>query len=951
MNSVYFFLPFILVTSLGIYQDSFGQIQNSYRGETFLDVTNPDGSHTQTLGLTPWILNGESYQPFIFTDGTTKTVETGYGSVKLNPDGSYSFYKDGKIAESELFTDKILAKYADVSNLNSWTYPNSVNNDTPEISWNGTTLTSTKSAAIGLLEYKYVNNDGEWKTQLEATNLSALTDKAFGFDQIIDLNRDSIMFNGIQRNLDNFNNTTFDKTWLTNNKAKVLDFLNGVNFDFDLGFDNLYSVTVIDTGPNKSRLIFDYRTSVPLLPNETLIIDPTYSSNNPTVDGTVLSTASIAATCTTTGSSLVTGSAVIAMYLPIAANNDQCYRAYSEWDISSIPSSSTVTDSDVEYDVATIYAGGAENCDYVAMTARPSTDTADQVWDSITSDTIMVANDATCTTTGDNKSEDLGALGDTYFTNQLASGWAAVGFKQTTESRGAANEGLEIASEEDAGATPKPTLTLTYTTGSPPNPVTSMTYANLTANTVEIIWAAPNSFGSGTFQNYTANSTTPHGAPLTFVGNTTSLFYNVTGLTFGTDYSFRVSAVTEIAYNTTGSYILNITTTSNTYSLPPTNLAATSGLPTAIDLDWDAATITNILGYRIEREDPIGSGWDTLVANTTTTTTAYTDSSVIVNLKYNYRVSAMNGSGFSSVSNEADSYAYHIPDAVTDLAGSATDFSTVDLTWSEPTLYADLIGYRINFTIPYGDPVSIVLPNPYTTGTSGSIFDLIPGGNYSFRVAPVTIFGANASGNIINVTTSSFLEPGDLTTGDITNTDDFKIFFDRNDINASAIQVDVTYLDTYDLSCDLAYQLARSNQTYSNMTETVVSADEVESSFLFINATGDIIHIKCWDVNTGDEAMYVLTITDFPFLDQISNMRNGTYGTYFQIGAIDGVTLMICILAMIGFNRTNPIGGIVFLVITVGVLSFFEIITYPIIMYPALALLMVWGYISTRKDD
>lgn len=948
MNSAYFFLPFILVTSLGIYQDTFAV--EAYRGETFLDVTNPDGSHTQTIGLTPWILDDGLYQPFIFTDGTTKTVETGYGSVKLNPDGSYSFYKDGKIIGQELFTDKIIAKYADISNLNSWTYPNSVNNDTPTISWNGTSLTSTKSAAIGLLEYKYVNNDGKWKTQLEATNLSAFTNKAFGFDQIIDLNRDSIMFNGIQRNLDNFNNTTFDKTWLTNNKAKVLDFLNGVNFDFDLGFENLYSVTVIDTGVNKSRLIFDYRTDTPLLPNETLIIDPTYSSNNPVDDGYVEDDNSddVCNVGTLVKDTVATSTYVLTN--PIGSVTD-CIIAFFDYDISSIPTNAAVTDVDFKYEVTAVPS--VANCDYVSMGTVRASDTATNIFTAVLSGgTEMVSNDATCTTVGINKSVDFGATGDSQVQTRVTagSGFFTFGMRLDSMVLTGASRGSTIGTEEGV-YTPDPTLEITYTQGSPPNPVTSMTSANLAANSVDIIWSAPNSFGSGTFQNYTANYTTPWGAPLTFLGNTTGLFLNVTGLAFGTDYSIRISAVTEIPYNTTGSYILNITTTSNTYSLPPTNLVATSGLPTAIDLDWDVATIDNIRGYRIEREDPIDSGWDTLVANTTTTTTAYTDSTVTTQIKYNYRISAMNGTGFSTYSNEDDSYAYHIPDAVTDLSGVATDFSTVDLDWTEPTLYADLIGYRINYTTPYGDPVSIALPNPYTTGTSGSIFDLIPGGNYSFRVAPVTIFGANASGNIINVTTSSFLEPGDLTTGDITNTEDFKIFFDRDDINSTAIQVDVTYSDTYDLSCDLSYQLARTNQTYSNMTETIVSADEVESSFLFINATGDIIHIKCWDVNTGDEAMYVLTITDFPFLDQISNMRNGTYGTYFQIGAIDGVTLMICILAMIGFNRTNPIGGIVFLVITVGVLSFFQIITYPIIMYPALALLMVWGYISTRKDD
>ena len=946
MNVIFFLIPFLLIASIGILQDSFA-LEN-YRGYDYQIIENPDGTKTWTGGLTPWVFDGNNYVPFLFDD-TTKKVTTEYGEVKLNADGSYSFYKDGQLK----FTDKITAKYADISNLNSWTYPNTLNNDTPDISWNGTAFVSSKvKSGIGQLDYIFSNNDGEWKTQLEATNLSGLTSKAFGFDQTVDLESDTIMFGGVQRNLDNFNGTVFDKQFLTNNKGKIIDFLNGVHFDFDIGFENLYSVTVIDTGANKSRLIFDYRTSVPLLPGETLIIDPTYTSNNPTVDGTVLSTASVAATCTTTGSSLVTGSAVIAQYLPTAAANDQCYRAYAEWDISSIPAAATITNSVVKYDVVIIYAGGAENCDYVGMTARPSTATADEVWDSISADTIMLANDATCTTTGDNKSVDLTATGDTYFTSRIASGWAAIGFKQTTESRGAANEGLEIASEEDAGATPKPTLTLTYIEGSPPNPVTSMTYANLAANSVDIIWTAPNSFGSGTFQNYTANSTTPHGAPLTFLGNTTGLFLNVTGLTFGTDYSFRVSAVTEFAYNTTGSYILNITTTSSTYSLPPTNLVATSQSATQIDLQWIASTIDNILGYKIERETPSGTGWSTIVSNTTNTNVYYNNTGLTSNIIYNYRVSAMNASGFSSVSNTYAMTTYHLPDAVTDLTGSATDLSTIDLSWTAPTSYAPaILGYMINGTTPTGEPVDVLNSNTSSTATTATALNLLIGQEYSFRVSPITIHGKNASGNIWNGSTIQTFVIGNLSNPDITNDDDFSIFFDRTDVNASAIQLDVTHPNSYNLSCDFDYKYARTNQTYSGLTTVPDGADDQVATFTLINATGDLVQVRCWDTITGDESIYVITITNFPFLEQVNNLRNGEYGTFFQIGAFDGVMLIVIFLGMVGLNRTTPIVGVIFVVITVFTMSYFGLITYPIIMYPAMIMMIVWAFVSTRKDD
>lgn len=484
----------------------------------------------------------------------------------------------------------------------------------------------------------------------------------------------------------------------------------------------------------------------------------------------------------------------------------------------------------------------------------------------------------------------------------------------------------------------------------PPDKITDLTSANLGTSTVDLLWTQPGLNG-GTLTNYLINFTTPFGNPQTFRANTTNTYLNVTGLTLGTDYSFRVSALTQGGYNATGN-ILNITTTAASYALPPTSLVATSSSSTQINLQWVASTMQNILGYKIERQTPSGSSWATIVSNTTNTNIYYNNTGLSTNIIYNYRVSAINGTGFSTPSNTYEMTTYHLPYAVTDLTALASDFSTVALSWSVPTSFAPSItGYQVNYTIPYGLPQTIQVPNPYTTTPNAIIYNLQVGGNYSFRVAPITVHGTNASGNIYNTTTNNLFTPGDINPMVAENTDDFKIFYTRTDTNSTSLQLDVTYPNTYTLICNFQYQFARLNDTYTGLSTTVVDADNVKSTFVFNNPANDVIHVKCLDTITLDEARYIITITQFPFLDQINNMRNGTYGTYFQIGAIDGVTLMICILAMIGFNRTNPMAGIIFLVITIGVLSWFEIITYPIIMYPALALLMVWAYMSTRKDD
>jgi len=226
MKHIFFFIPFLVVASLGIYQDSYAE--QTIRGYDYSDVTHDDGTHTWNGGLIPYILDqNNNYVPYLFSNGNQ--VETNYGSVILNADGSYSFYKKGVIDAAPLFTDKIIAKYADISDLNSWTYLNTLNNDTPDNSFDGVQFTSSKfKSGIGKLEYKYILDNGRWKTQLEPTNLSALNTKAFGLDQIVDLNRDTVRFGNQTINLDSFNNTTYDKTWLINHKSKVIDFLNDV---------------------------------------------------------------------------------------------------------------------------------------------------------------------------------------------------------------------------------------------------------------------------------------------------------------------------------------------------------------------------------------------------------------------------------------------------------------------------------------------------------------------------------------------------------------------------------------------------------------------------------------------------------------------------------------------------------------------------------------------------
>jgi len=108
-------------------------------------------------------------------------------------------------------------------------------------------------------------------------------------------------------------------------------------------------------------------------------------------------------------------------------------------------------------------------------------------------------------------------------------------------------------------------------------------------------------------------------------------------------------SVTLTAYFSTGS-------TTSTVPQPPTSLAATAVSSSQINLNWNAPTNNGgsaITGYKIERSTDAGTTWSTIVANTASTSTAFSDMGLAANTSYAYRVSAINSVGTSSPSNTA----------------------------------------------------------------------------------------------------------------------------------------------------------------------------------------------------------------------------------------------------------------------------------------------------------
>ena len=103
-------------------------------------------------------------------------------------------------------------------------------------------------------------------------------------------------------------------------------------------------------------------------------------------------------------------------------------------------------------------------------------------------------------------------------------------------------------------------------------------------------------------------------------------------------------------------FSVNVSSGTQTAPQPPTNLSATAVSSSQINLSWNAPSNNGgspITGYKINRSDDGGTTWITLVQNTQSTGTTYSDTGLSPSTTHSYRVFAINGVGTSPSSNTA----------------------------------------------------------------------------------------------------------------------------------------------------------------------------------------------------------------------------------------------------------------------------------------------------------
>jgi len=161
----------------------------------------------------------------------------------------------------------------------------------------------------------------------------------------------------------------------------------------------------------------------------------------------------------------------------------------------------------------------------------------------------------------------------------------------------------------------------------------------------------------------------------TLLANATA--YSNSALAPGTLYYYRVRA-----YDTPNDSAYSNTASATTKPLPaaPSNLVATAVSSSRINLAW-TDNANNESGFKLERGTD-GATY-TQIATLAANTTSYSNTSLIANTTYYYRVRAYEGANNSSYSNVASATTQGAVAAPTNLTATAVSSSRINLAWTD----------------------------------------------------------------------------------------------------------------------------------------------------------------------------------------------------------------------------------------------------------------------------
>jgi hypothetical protein len=287
-------------------------------------------------------------------------------------------------------------------------------------------------------------------------------------------------------------------------------------------------------------------------------------------------------------------------------------------------------------------------------------------------------------------------------------------------------------------------LNITTLALQPPSPPTNLTAVNITKNSVTLHWEdnADNENGYRLFRSLT--SETGYDSITLIDANTEE--YTDSGLEPNITYYYKINAYNDDG-NSIYSNVLETTTLSLLPPNAPTDLEATYISHNSITLEW-VDNSNNESGFQIFRTFADSIDYQ-LIHTTIQDKNIYTDSLLLSDTVYIYRIRAFNQIGYSGYSNiiHINTLPLEIPNSPVLESIDILSESSVKLKWKD---YSDNeSGFQIERADESSEFVLI-----HTTGSNDTLYTdslLNPGINYYYRLKSFNDDGFSSYSNVLGV--------------------------------------------------------------------------------------------------------------------------------------------------------------------------------------------------------
>lgn len=726
MNSVFFLIPLLLVVSL---PSVYGQIITT-QGQNY------DLTEDFTIGEAIWQSHPErifalgEWQNYVLEDTDDKVIfnSNAVGSLIYHKNYcSYTIHENGFNGDVIIPTVSSVAIY-----LKDGTWQHLPVNDqactVSTVSYdNGVILTATKTiTTTGIVVEEFTQEirmdiRNGFKETFKVTHDG--TEK-LGITQTIHTGAE-IVIGDTTINIAEYNGQSFNREFIVDNQAEILKLTDSINYDFDEGINSLTNVNIIYEN-NKYKVNLDYSSGDFV---GYLEIDPTFTSVTANYQASLYDSNNnnvFEDNPSTVGVSVVTSYQIDIGRVSTSEGNDG-KRGVVEWDISSIPNTSIITDTIITFDMV-IY-GSADNCEFRELTIQPSTSSSSTgLWQDIKANTIYVDNSSLCASASTGNVLDLGTDADADVTSNLSSGWFALGMMSE-------NENID-SSYHLSRMEMNPTLTVVYTILTAPDPPTNLSTAQTVANQINLTFSAPVDDGGSAITNYKIYLA---GTLIDTIGNITTYTDTISGSEIGSSLVYTVKATNGIGDSSASS-----SSTITAWDVPDqvTGLTGVVGIP--IVLSWNAPSSDDtITSYKIYR----GGSLLTTLGNVLT----YSDSAISGGTTYSYTVSSVSAVGEGTQSSPVSVLAgvpYNAPTnvSVTIPSPNSAPLSPV-ITWTASTAGSatgTLTGYEI-----FRDTVSIGTVGLVTTYTD----TVSQSGTFAYILQSTSNHGSSGNSLSVSITT------------------------------------------------------------------------------------------------------------------------------------------------------------------------------------------------------